>query len=111
MLHVQEHNLPYPSLNEVNYAAFNEASYEYHNELYGYIEAEGALHSYKQGKPERPYNKPHRDGSVVAQLVVLTEYIRHQIHHPENGHNARFTQEELRESIAAMRAFIQASLN
>lgn len=111
VLHVQEHNLPYPSLNEVNYSAFDEASYEYHNELYGYIEAEGALQQYKDGKQERPYNKLRQDGSVIAQTIVLTEYIRHQIHHPENDQNNRFTPDELRESIEAMRSFIQTEMN
>lgn len=107
ILHVREHNLPYPSLNEVNYAAFDETSFEYHNELYGYIEAEGALQEYKQGRSERPYNRVRRDGSVVPQAIILTEYIRHQIHHPENDQNAPFTMDELKESIDAMRAFIQ----
>lgn len=110
ILHVREHNLPYPSLNEVNYAAFDESSFEYHNELYGYIEAEGALQAYKQGRPERPYNKVRRDGSVVSQTIILTEYIRHQIHHPENDRNAPFTTDDLKESIDDMRAFIQGGM-
>ncbi len=104
--HVQEHELPYPSLNEVNYAAFDELSLEYHNELYGYIEAEGALGTYKAGKTVRDYNRLNRDGSTSQQSIVLTEYIRHQIHHPENDKNVRFTGQELRESIEAMRNFI-----
>lgn len=107
ILHVRQNNLPYPSLNEVNYAAFDETSHEYHNELYGYIEAEGALQAYKQGRVKRQYNKLHRDGSVVQQSIILSEYIRHQIHHPENVQNAPFTVDELKESIDAMRAFIQ----
>ncbi len=110
ILHVREHNLPYPSLNEVNYVAFDEASYEYHNELYGYIEAKGSLEAYKQGKPERPYNRAGRDGSIIQQTKILTEYIRHQIHHPENVQNAPFTTDELKESIDAMRLFIQAGM-
>ncbi len=110
ILHVREHNLPYPSLNEVNYAAFDETSFEYHNELYGYIEAEGSLQAYKQERPERPYNRVRRDGSVVSQTIILTEYIRHQIHHPENDKNAPFTTDDLKESIDAMRAFIQGGM-
>lgn len=34
---IQVHELPYPSLNEVNYVAFGEATVEYHNELYGWV--------------------------------------------------------------------------
>ncbi|MEO1522382.1 MAG: AAA family ATPase, partial [Cyanobacteria bacterium J06633_2] len=107
---VQEHELPYPSLNEVNYAAFDELSLEYHNELYGYIEAEDALPTYKANRPTRDYVRLRRDGSTLSQSIVLTEYIRHQIHHPENDRNIRFTIEELRESIEAMRIFIQGNL-
>ena len=38
---VLPNQLPYPSLNEVNFLAFSEVTEEYHNELYGFIEAEG----------------------------------------------------------------------
>ena len=33
-------------------------------------------------------------------------HIRHQIHHPENHFNTRYTKDELRQSITDMRAFI-----
>lgn len=104
---VLEHELPYPSLNEVNFSAFGEASYEYHNELYGFIEAEGRLAEYKLGKPQRQYIRPRQNGSTVSQQLTLTEYIRHQIHHPENDQNLKFTAEELTESIETMRLFLQ----
>lgn len=107
---VKEHELPYPSLNEVNYSAFDEPSVEYHNELYGYIEAELKLTEYMSGKPTRPYNRLQKNGETSQQSLVLTEYIRHLIHHPENVHNPRFTDDELRESIGAMRSFIQESM-
>jgi predicted ATP-dependent endonuclease of OLD family len=106
---VQERELPYPSLNEVNFAAFDESSCEYHNELYGFIEAEGKLAAFKAGRATMPYHKLKKDGSTSPQQVVLTEYVRHQIHHPENSANRRFSDHELRQSIEAMRAFIQAS--
>jgi predicted ATP-dependent endonuclease of OLD family len=104
---ILQHELPYPSLNEVNFAAFGEATFEYHNELYGFIEAEGHLAEYRNGKPLRAYNKLHRNGSIEQQQIILTEYIRHQIHHPENTCNPAFTSEELKESIEAMRDFIK----
>lgn len=99
--------LPYSSLNEVNYLAFSEISEEYHNELYGFIEAEGQLEEYKNEKPTIPYIKIQR-GTQRNLNIILTEYIRHQIHHPENTLNTRFTAEQLRESIELMRNFIQA---
>lgn len=106
---VQESELPYPSLNEVNFSAFDESSFEYHNELYGYIEARGILDAYKYGQSTMAYNKLNRDGSTTSQQIVLTEYVRHQIHHPENNTNRRFSTIELRKSIEAMRTFIQAN--
>lgn len=39
VLKIDENYLNYPSLNEVNFLAFNEISIEYHNELYGLIQA------------------------------------------------------------------------
>ena len=104
---IQEHELPYPSLNEVNFSAFGEATVEYHNELYSFIEAEGKLDAFKTGKPTRTYNRLNRDSSTSAEQKVLSEYIRHQIHHPENTHNPRFTPSELTASINEMRAFIK----
>lgn len=103
---IREHELPYPSLNEVNYVAFGEASFEYHNELYGFIDANGQLTQYKAGKPIRNYIRVNADGSTSPKQIVLTEYIRHQIHHPENTHNQRFTPQDLRDSIEEMRSFL-----
>lgn len=108
VLRVKRHQLPYPSLNEVNYAAFGEATCEYHNELYGFIEAEGRLVEYKKDRQKRAYVKLWK-GRRTEEQIVLTEYIRHQIHHPENTNNELFTSQEIRESIEAMRDFITAT--
>ena len=97
--------LPYPSLNEINFIAFRDLTEEYHNELHGFIEAEGFWSDYKNGRPTVNYNKIYR-GSATIQQIVLTEYIRHQIHHPENTSNTRYTFEQLEESVIAMREFI-----
>lgn len=107
---IMRHELPYPSLNEVNFAAFGEATFEYHNELYGFIEAEGKLSEYRTGRPRRAYNKVRWDGGIEPTQIILTEYIRHRIHHPENTHNAEFTEAELKESIQSMREFIRVHI-
>jgi len=99
--------LPNPSLNEVNFLAFTEVTEEYHNELYGYIELESEMTNFRNGKATMAYNKQRRDGSIVVENVVLTDYIRHQIHHPENTHNTRFTFQQLSDSVNLMRTFIQ----
>lgn len=108
---VEEHNLPYPSLNEVNFLAFNESDDGYHNELYGYIESEGWLSKYKENKPTIAYNRITKKGDIQEEKIMTSEYIRHQIHHPENKENKRFTQNQLIESINDMRKFIMTMKN
>lgn len=99
------HQLPYPSLNEINYVAFRDLTEEYHNELHGYIEAEEMWNDFKNGKTTIEYKKI-RNGIQTQQRIILTEYIRHQIHHPENKSNPKFTFEQLEDSVNQMRDFI-----
>ncbi|MCK6599815.1 MAG: ATP-binding protein, partial [Bdellovibrionaceae bacterium] len=110
IINIEKNELPYPSLNEVNFLAFSEADEEYHNELYGYIESEGKLQKYKNGKTNLKY-KRERNGQIVEEDKILSEFIRHQIHHPENKLNNRFTFEQLQESIKLMRDFIKNNMN
>lgn len=107
---INRNELPYPSLNEVNYLAFNESNDEYHNELYGFIESENKLAEYKTGQPMKPYLKSKQDGTTKTCQMVLSEYIRHQIHHPENTLNPRFSHDDLQESIGMMREFIRDNM-
>ncbi len=111
VVNVQGNELPYPSLNEVNFLAFGESNDEYHNELYGFIESEELLTDYKNTKQTVSYIKILRNGDTRDSQIIFSEYIRHQIHHPENTHNARFTDQELQESIGDMRVFIQSQEN
>lgn len=105
---VLPNSLPYPSLNEVNFLAFSEVTEEYHNELYGYIELENEMANFRSGKTTMPYKKLKRDGvTIVTENVVLTDYIRHQIHHPENTNNIKYTFQQLSDSVNLMRAYIQ----
>ena len=105
--HIDSNSLSYPSLNEVNYLAFEEVTEEYHNELYGYIESQGWFDEYKNGKETVSYNKLLRNGETRVETIILTQYIRHQIHHPENEMNSRFTLEDLKNSIEMMREFVR----
>lgn len=107
IVNVQRADLPYPSLNEVNYLAFGESDDEYHNELYGFIESEQSLIAFKSGKGTMQYNRLKRNGDVLGEQKILSEYIRHQIHHPENTMNTRFSNEQLQSSIAEMRTYIK----
>ena len=110
IVNIEQADLPYPSLNEVNYLAFDESNEEYHNELYGYIESEHLLNDYKSGKTTILYKKEFRENTSEIQ-IIQSEYIRHQIHHPENTQNSRFTNNELQESIGKMRAFINENVS
>lgn len=103
---VEPSQLPYPSLNEVNFLAFGEVDAEYHNELYGYIESNRWLDEYKKGKEKTLYRQEQKN-QVKEKSKIWTEYIRHQIHHPENKHNPRYTRQQLEDSIVSMREFIQ----
>lgn len=105
---VEPGKLKYPSLNEVNYMAFGETTEEYHNELYGFIELQGWLTEYREGKKKIDYIKSYKNGKTDDLKLTLTEYIRHQIHHPENTKNTRFTITQLKESIEMMREFIDS---
>ena len=101
--------LPYPSLNEVNFLAFSDISEEYHIELFGHIEFIGLLNDYKKGKHLVEYMKINKFTNLpIIEKITLTEFIRHQIHHPENKLNTRFSSTELFESIQSMRDFIES---
>ena len=107
VVNVERNELPYPSLNEVNFLAFGESNEEYHNELYGYIESEELLADYQNGKETIEYIRIKRNGDLQEEQKIVSEYIRHQIHHPENTHNRNYTNEELQQSIKDMREFIE----
>lgn len=100
----------YPSMNEVNYTAFDEVTEEYHDELYGFIESQKWLDDYEKGKPERPYIRQNNDGTTKNCTHTLTHYIRDVQHHPENPHNVKYTDQELAQSIAEMRTYLEKKL-
>lgn len=107
IVNVERGDLPYPSLNEVNYLAFGESNDEYHNELYGFIESEDLLNDFKDGKDTMLYIRLRQNGDTLNEQKIISEYIRHQIHHPENELNQRYSNEELQQSIGDMREFIE----
>lgn len=57
------------------------------------------------------YNKLKKDGSVESIMITLSEYIRHQIYHPENTNNMRYTKEQLKTSIDEMRIFLEKNVH
>lgn len=102
---VEQSALEYSSLNEVNYLAYEEITEEYHNELYGYLEGSKLLYAYKNAHPN-PKLKYFNTNNNKTYDSILSRYVRDQIHHPENQKNARFSQEQLKQSTIMMRNFI-----
>ena len=104
--HAQPNCLAIISSNEINYLAFGDYCIEYHNELYGYIDAEQRMNQYIAGRATRLYKRIERNGTEKEEHNCLSRYIRDQIHHPENTLNEVFTAAELCISIENMRNFI-----
>lgn len=109
---VQNSVLPYASLNEVNYLVFNDPSIEHFDELYGYINEMDLMKSFEAQPQVKKvlYIKQIKDKndnlSTKNCHISICQKVRHQIHHPENTLNTRFTKDELSDSICLMRKFI-----
>lgn len=105
-----------PSWGEINYYAFGVLSVEFHNELYGFIQAKAILEDEKNYfedefekylvtkgiNQDQSYVKLKKDSSTENQTRTLPTKIRNIIHHPENPNNTRFTEGELKTSIEAL---------
>lgn len=114
--------LPHPSLNEASYLAFEkEASEEYHNELYGYLQAEAGAENDKNWKEKgfeswlvgkglaqgKKWIRIGTDGKPMPPLpCTLQTFVRNTIHHPENRANSKYTDVEIAQSIEEMRKLI-----
>lgn len=89
----------------VIYNVFNVYTNDYHNELVGWIQDEKQIFdspSFNQylklncTETKPTYIEIKKDGSEVTHTdIALSLYIRHQIHHPENSKNTKFTKDEL----------------
>lgn len=102
-----------PTWGEINYYGFGVLSVEFHNELYGFIQAKAILEDEKNyfedefekyliGKginQDQPYVKLKKDSLTENQNRTLPTKIRNIIHHPENSNNTKFTDQELKTSI------------
>lgn len=102
--------LPTPSANEVNYIAFNLATSEYHNELYGHLQEISGYNilanfdNYLQSQKNINKMKTYINDNRQTSNITLCTYIRHQIHHPDNIQNNHYTEPELEESIKLLRS-------
>lgn len=102
-----------PTWGEINYYAFGVVSIEFHNELYGFIQAKAVLEDEKNYfedefekyliskglSQDQSYVRLKKDNSTENQIRTLPTKIRNIIHHPENTHNVKYTEQELKNSI------------
>lgn len=105
-----------PTWGEINYFAYDLPTVEFHNELYGFLQAKAISIDQKHEREVEfenyllsrglDQNKSWiRERGGVAQPATsstLQTYIRNFIHHPENNHNQAFTGPEFRQSINEM---------
>lgn len=92
-----------PTWGEINYFAYALVTIEFHNELYGFLEANKKSELY--GLKKTKTWKDARPGKG-EEVVSLQTYVRHSIHHPENTLNEPFAEEELKRSIEEMLALL-----
>lgn len=105
-----------PTWGEINYYGFGVLSVEFHNELYGFVQARAILENADNEREENfdqylvtksiAKNKiwiPFRNGVAQPEKDrTLPTYIRNTIHHPENACNVKFTDQELKVSIESL---------
>ena len=98
-----------PTWGEINYFAFNMPTVEFHNELYGFAQAQAILVN-QDNEKEKEFDdyleslgctksKVWKRSSTFSYPTTLQTYIRNSIHHPENKLNDEYTTEELEQSI------------
>lgn len=101
-----------PSWGEINYFAYKICWPEFHNELYGYIQAqddsyanENGLENYLVSKKIAKTKEWKREFKGIVKEpypVTLQTYIRNSIHHPENTNNDTYTYDDLVKSTEEM---------
>lgn len=112
VLKIEERVLPYVSANEINFFAFDLVTEEYHNELYGHLQAkskkmkivdfEDYLKNNNNIQDMKEYQREDENEKIITTTITLCTYIRNQIHHPENTHNTRYNNEDLKKSVCLL---------
>lgn len=72
-------------MNEIAYIAFDGVTVEYHDEQDYFIGSMQYNYEFRQGMPTIAHRKIDKHGNQQTQQIVLSEYIRHQIHHKDNN--------------------------
>ena len=82
----------------IAYQVFGVGASDYHNELYGYLEADECRPLQQLPKTKKWNNQRTKK----TEDVSLPRYIRHSIHHPENTKNEKLKEEEMHKSITIL---------
>lgn len=110
--HIEKIDGSINTYSSIIYNVFNVNTNDYHNELVGWIQDEKKIFesnkfneylklNIEDIKPK--YVEIKKDQTTQTyKNVSLPLYIRHQIHHPENNKNVKFTKEELVKSIGEL---------
>ena len=100
-----------PTWGEINFKAYKLPTVELHNELYGQLQhnsrnfREREFEQWLQSRNIQFTKQWIRENNGAQQTpydVTLQTFIRNHIHHPENRLNARYTEDELKQSIEEM---------
>lgn len=100
-----------PSWGEVNYRAYNMATVEFHNELYGWLQEKHSIFMERdveifletQGvSKSRQWIKERNGVAQQPYPITLCSYVRNSIHHPENRNNTIYSERELFDSIETL---------
>lgn len=104
------------SWGELSFHAYNLPTFEYHNELYGWIQEKTGSWSETQIEAlfirhgciqDKQWTRSRNGQLSTADRTIMT-FIRNFTHHPENTHNRMYTESELYSSISKMLRIIQA---
>ena len=119
----EEFLLAYLSLNEVNYVAFGVKDIEYYLEIYYYLKSQVEnedeykylFKEYKEkedvqlsGEKKNKLKEYIKEinNETKTRYITIFQYIRHQIHHPENTKNKKYSQKEFEDAIQDMRKIL-----
>lgn len=109
IINIERSQLPYPSLNEVNYSAFGEVTEEYHNELFEHLKNSNGASLHIKPFDQQFFQTLKGEEALYPwkgnpNEVSIHTFVRNQIHHRADCGIA--SESDLSYSIAKMREFI-----
>ena len=107
------------SWGELSFHAFELATFEYHNELYGWIQERTGNWEEKQidnyfvqlGYKQNKKWIRSQNGKLIPSNRTVMTYIRNYTHHPENTNNKKYTEDELQDSISNLMQIVKEIRN